>query len=337
MKKIAIALILLSASLSFSQIKGNAKTISRQNVMSLEELGNANYMQPVEKFRRQQLVPNAIIDIDVKALYNAVADSYTAVFNVVQIGKTSNETEQLMSERMTALKQELFANGITKDNIVTDVISFVPVYETVVERKLFSKKYNEVPIGFELQQNINIRFTDANQFEKILSSCAKSEVYNLVKVDYFINNIEDVYKTLREKILLTLKEKQQFYNDLGFDLSLYDPKIADTQYCLYPREFYKNYQAFNSISMEVIKKNKGVLKAKKQVSYYYDALSFGEYDVVINPSILEPVIQIGMEVKLYYTPKPKEQKPKEKQVVKNRFFLISENGSLTTKELKLEN
>lgn len=337
MKKILLAFIVLNVTQCFSQIKGNATTISRQNVMSSQKLGNAYYHQPLQQFRQQQLVPNPVISLDVKALYNAIADSYTAVFNVVQIGKTSSETESLMSERITKVKQALLKSGVLNEHIVTDVISFVPVYETVVERKLFSKKYNEVPIGFELQQNLNIKFTEVEQFEKILSACANSEVYNLVKVDYYIDDIENVYKKLREKILISLKEKQAFYNDLGFDLKVYNPTIADTKYCFFPKEFYKNYQAFNSISFEAIKTNKGVLKAKKQTSYYYDALSFKDYDVVINPSILEPVIQIGMEIKIQYTPKPKEQKPVEKELIKNRYFIISEDGAIHTKELKLEN
>ena len=329
---------LLICTIATAQIKGNAHTISRQNVMSSESLGNANiYGKNIEHFRRQTLTPNAYITIDVKALNNIVADAYTAVFNVVQIGETSEETNRLMNESVAKIKNELVSIGIPSKDFVIDVISFAPVYETVVERKLFSKKYREIPKGFELQQNIHVRFTKVNQFEKILSAFAKNEVYNLVKVDYFINNIEAVYTKLRAEILKVLKEKQKFYGDMGFDLSNYKPIIADMKYCYFPKEFYKNYQAFNSISMEAIKKKKGVLKAKKQTSYYYDPLSFKDYDIVINPSIVEPVIQIGMEIKLQYAEKPKEEKPEPKQVTKNRFFMVSDEGTINVKELKLEN
>ena len=332
-----LLLLLLLTTFASAQIKGNA-TISRQNVMSAEKLGNANiYGEQIQSFRTHQLNPNAYITIDVKALNNVVADSYTAVFNMVQIGETSEETNKLMSERILKVKADLLSKGILEKDFVIDVISFVPVYETVVEKKLFSTKYNEVPVGFELQQNIHIKFTKVNQFEKILSACANNEIYNLVKVDYFINDIQSVYKNLRSEILKVLKEKKQFYSDLGFDLTNYKPNIADIKYCYFPKEFYKHYQAFNSISLEAIKKKKGVLTAKKQTSYYYDPLSFKEYDIVINPSIVEPVIQIGMEIKLVYTEEPKEEKPIEKEVIKNKYFIVSTDGTITTKELKLEN
>lgn len=336
--KIKILIVLLITSFyGQSQIRGNATTISRQNVISSKALGNAGvYNNQVNNFRHRNLVPNTTITIDVKALHNVVADAYTAVFNVTQIGKTSEETNTLMSDRVAKVKNALLSKGIKPEDFVIDVISFVPVYETVVERKLFSKKYNEVPKGFELQQNIHIKFNKVEQFETILAACANNEIYNLVKVDYFISNIKEVYTKLRAEILKNLKEKKQFYNDLGFDLTTYNPNIADTKYTHFPREFYKNYQAFNSISIEAIKKKKGLVTAKKQTSYYYDPISFKDYDVVINPTIVEPVIQIGMEIKLQYNPKPETMKPIEKEVIKNKYFIISNDGAINLKELKLD-
>ncbi|TSE08923.1 SIMPL domain-containing protein [Aquimarina algiphila] len=336
MKNIIYILLVFSSSFVTAQIRGNATIISRQNVMVPAELANADiYGGQIQQFRQKNLVPNPIITIDTKVLNNIVADSYTAIFNIVQIGKTSQETNTLMKERVAKVKKELQSKGVLGEDVIIDVISFVPIYETVVEKKLFSKKYNEVPKGFELQQNLHIKFTNVNQFEKILSACANNEIYNLVKVDYFINDIQAVYKQLRAEILKTLKEKQQFYTDLGFDLTSYEPIIADTKYCHFPKEFYKNYQAFNSTSLETFNKKQGIVTAKKQTTYYYDPITYKDYDMVINSSIVEPVIQIGMEIKLQYTPKPKEQKPVEKEIIKPKYFLISPDGNVNIKELQL--
>ncbi len=333
-KHILTSLIILYTISNFAQIKGNAISISRQNIAS-KNLGNGyTYGNNSNAFQHQNLIPNPTITLDVKALSNIVASSYTAVFNITQIGETSEETNNLIKERTQKLRNDLASKGITANDFVIDVISFVPVYETIVEKKLFSKTYVEVPKGFELQQNIHIQFTKVEQFENILAACANNEIYNLVKVDYFIDNLQEVYKNLRIEILKELKEKQEFYKNLGFDLTLYTPTIADNKYCYFPRDFYKNYQAFNSISMEALKKNKGVYEVKKQTSYYYDPISYSHYDVVINPSIVEPVIQIGMEIKLQYTPKPKEEKPTEKEVIKNKYYIISPDGSIDIKEIK---
>ncbi|WP_103866309.1 SIMPL domain-containing protein [Aquimarina sp. I32.4] len=334
MKNITFAFLLLISSVISAQINGNVSSISRQNVVHMEN-NSIIYRDQINQFRRQNLVPNPIITLDVKALHNIIADSYTAVFNITQIGKTSEETNRLMKNRMAKVKSELLANGIPEQDIILDVVSFIPIYETVVEHKIFSKKYNEVPKGFELQQNIHVKFTKVNQFEKILSACANNEIYNLVKVDYFIDNIQEIYSQLRVEILKTLKEKQQFYTDLGFDITLYKPTIADTQYCYFPKEFYKEYQAFNSTSIEAFSKKQGVQKTTKPISYYYDPLSFKDYDIVINSSIVEPVIQIGLEIKLQYTSKPQEPKSADKETVAPKYFLISPNGTIDVKELKI--
>lgn len=308
------------------------KEISRQNISAA---GNAVLYNPhVDPIINARLNPSTSVVIDVKALQNVKATSFTAIFNLSQIGQTADEVNQLINERINAVKAALVSEGITKEGIVIDVISFVPVYDIEVEKKIFSKKYNEVPKGFELQQNIHIQFTQTNQFEAILTACAKNEIYNLVKVDYFIDNIAQVYKDLQNSLLNIIEEKKAFYKVLGFDLVDYNVAIADSKYCFFPKDFYQSYQAYNSISFEAIQKKKGVTKVKKQTSYYYQPLSFGDYDIIINPSILEPVIQVGMNIKLQYSPKPKEdQKPETKTETKPVYYLVSPDGKIDIKQL----
>lgn len=322
-------------SVCLAQHKGNYnqnQEISRQNITAA---GNAVIYNPqVSPYLNTPLNPSTSVVIDVKALQNVKATSFTAVFNLSQIGKTAEEANLLINERINAVKSALLSEGITKDNIVIDVISFVPVYDIEVEKKIFSKKYNEVPKGFELQQNVLIKFTKTSQFEAILTACAKNEIYNLVKVDYFIDNIAKVYKDLQASLLKVIEEKKAYYKILGFDLVDYNVAIADSKYCFFPKDFYQSYQAYNSISFEAIKKQKGITKVKKQTSYYYQPLSFGDYDVVINPSILEPVIQVGMNIKLQYSPKPKEEKKAEtKTEIKPVYYLVSPDGKIDIKQL----
>lgn len=310
MKSICFTILFLTGISLFSQHKGNYNdadfAISRQNIL---EKGNANIYNPtIQQQVHKNLIPSNHLFIDVKALQNVKAATYTAIFNIIQIGETAEETNRLVNERITSVKEKLKAKGILEKNIVIDMISFVPVYEIEVEKKLFSKTYTEVPKGFELQQNIHIQFTNTSVFEAILTACAENEIYNLVKVDYFIENIAQVYKNLQAELLKLIDEKKAYYTALGFDFSQYDVSIADDKYCYLPKDFYNSYQAFNSISFDAIKKKQGVTTAKKQTSYYYQPLSYDTYDLVINPSILEPVTQVGMHIKLQFTPKPKEQK-----------------------------
>ena len=339
MKTTILKIILFLPIVLLAQHKGNFdknESMSRQNISTSKYLGNSGVYNPNDRVGFRNLNPTAAITIDIKALCNVKATSYTAIFNISQIGVTAEETHDLMKTRIENVKQELVALGIAKDNLVIDVISFVPVYEMEVVKKIFSKKYNEVPKGFQLQQNIHIQFTKTNQFEGILAACAKNEIYNLVKVDYFIKDIHLVYAKLQTSLLKQVAQKKTYYKALGFDLTNYNVMMADDKYCYFPKNFYKSYQAFNSVSFDAIKKKKGVTKVKKLTSYYYQPLTYENYDVVMNPSILEPVVQVGMDIKLQYNPKPKEQKKRVKKevVTKNKYYVISPDGSIDIKELK---
>jgi len=120
-------------------------------------------------------------------------------------------------------------------------------------------------------------------------------------------------------------------------MSNYNVAIADDKYCYFPKDFYQSYQAYNSISFEALDKNKGVTTAKKQTSYYYQPLTYENYDVVVNPSILEPVVQIGMNVKLVFTPKVKKPEPITKTDIDHKYYVISPNGTIDVKELNTKN
>ena len=343
MKKSNVAAMLIMKCLGVltAQHKGNynqiTEDISRQNILTA---GNAQIYNPVVQQQLQKILnPSNVLTIDVKALQNVSATTYTAIFNVSQIGPSAEKTNEIMKQRLDSIKLRLNAKGITQNDIAIDVISFVPVYEVEVTKKLFSKTYTEVPKGFELQQNIHIKFSKTSQFESILEACAKSEVYNLVKVDYFIENIQEVYKNLQEKLLKIIDDKKAYYEILGFDLTEYNVAIADDKYCYFPKDFYRSYQAYNSVSFEALQKVNGVTSAKKQTSYYYQPLTYERYDVVINPSILEPVVQIGMNIKLLFTPKPKEVKsqPITKTEIDHKYYVISPNGTIDVKELNTKN
>jgi len=121
-----------------------------------------------------------------------------ATFSVKQVGVTMQETEDLFNKRIGAIQNFSATNPSIK--LFVDMISFVPVYEYETEQKLFSKKsYNEIPKGFELTKNLHIKYKDHELLKELISICAKSEIYNLVKVDYFSEKLETIKSELAKK------------------------------------------------------------------------------------------------------------------------------------------
>ena len=150
---------------------------------------------------KASFIKDDVIQIEVNSLMNVLADNYVAVFNVNQLGSTAELTNKIMNERINGLINDLISEGYPKESIYIDMVSFVPEYKYEVQKKLFSKTYNEVPKGFELQKNIHISYKNSNMLEKMISVCSKYEIYDLVKVEYYSNNTEIIYDSLRNESL----------------------------------------------------------------------------------------------------------------------------------------
>ncbi len=262
--------------------------------------GNINYQQKTQFSDNNINIPfsnSRDIILTVKGMSNVQADSYVAIFNLTQVGKSTEEVNSLMDERINAID-----NAVKNQKDVTffvDMISFVPVYEYQVEKKLFSKKtYNEIPKGFELKKNIHIEFKDPNYLNKIIALCADSEIYDLVRVDYISDNLEVKKKELRQRSKIILQEKIADYQELLDDsLDVYGKDVADGFKVFYPTEMYDSYQAFHNSSLN-LKKAKNINVADKTTTLYYQPIIDKEFDFVVNPQIVEPVIQVLYEVKI---------------------------------------
>ena len=316
MKKTAITILaMVICQTIFGQISGN---INYQNQAKFPD-NNINVNLP----------SNSDILISVKGLANVKADTYVAIFSVTQVGKTADEVNELIDKRINQALTEL---KIKKDvETYIDMISFVPVYEFEVEKKIFSKKsYNEVPKGFELKKNIHVKYSDPNLFNEFIAILSKNEIYDLVRVDYFSSNIENIKKELMNKAKIIVQEKMKNFETLaGETFTNADKKIADAYRMVLPVEMYKSYEAFNSTSLN-LKKTANVNQVEKTTTLYYQPIIDKEFDFVINPTILEPVIQVMYEIKLSIN-RDKKQPP----VSNNKeYILITPNGDMKTLNLK---
>jgi uncharacterized protein YggE len=306
MKKILSTLTILSINqLCFGQASGN---VNYQNQVRYPDANIELYIQE-----------NANLTIAVKGLANLKADNYVAIFSVTQAGKSTEEVNTLIDARIN----QALNNLKTKQGVETfvDMISFVPVYELEKDKKIFSKKtYNEIPTGFEVKKNIHIKFKDANLLNDIITVLSSSEIYDLVRVDYFSEKMEATKLELTTKAKLLMQDKIKNYKQfLGTKVDSFEKKMIDGFKIVYPVEMYKSYQAYNSSSLL---KPATINQVEKSTTLYYQPIIDKEFDFVINPTILEPVIQVMYEVKIEIN-KDKEIKKGAKE-----FYLVTPNGDI---------
>ena len=293
--------------------------------------GNLNYQTQVSFPTNNINVPHPPSHehlISVKGMANVKADNYVAIFNVAQVGKTAKEVNELIDERINGVLEKINA----KEGVTTfvDMISFVPVYTFEKEKKVFSKRtYTEIPSGFELKKNLHIKFTNPNMMNELILLLSQAEIYDLIRVDYFSNDIAAVKKQLMKKAKETLLEKYNYYESvLDIKIDSIEKFMTDGFRVVLPVEMYKSYQAYSCNSLN-LKKNANVNQASKSTTLYYQPVVDKEFDFVLNPTILEPVIQVMYEVKI----KLNRQKSTQTPQASKEILLLTPSGEV--KNIKL--
>ncbi|WP_192579152.1 SIMPL domain-containing protein [Dyadobacter aurulentus] len=301
MKKYMVAAALI---LPCSILKINAQVSGSAN----PEMGNAQYSaaksNPASAARFSGDNSNdSTVTVSVKGLLNLIPDTYVATFNILQTAETAEMTEQLMRDRINKFKAKLAGSGVDVKDMHVDMISFVPKYDIQTENRLFSKTYNEIPAGFEMQKNLNIRYHKAEQLDDFVTLAAQAEIYDLVKVDCFHSNMETFKDSLRARCLAELKGKLKSYEALNLKLDTLRKTIGEEFNTISPASRYYSYQAFSRASTKAFRKNgsqNNVNETEKTISRYYMPLALESFDMTINPVILEPVIQLTLQVSVKY-------------------------------------
>lgn len=320
---------LLIPAFSPAQVMGNYGEQNQKQYQSV--MPNAQF-RAVPKSAR--LRDDNVLEISINALSNQRADSYTAIFSVLQVGKTAEETNSLLNSRLNGFLTAVKGLGVPAVDIYVDMVNFLPRYEYDVSKKLFSKKtYTEIPKGFELQKNVHIRYANPGLLDDIVTAAAQQEIYDIVKVDYFINDPNKVYKELRETTFAYLNDIETRYRSIGILLDSAYLLTAENAWVAYPINRYESYQAFSTQLLEQSDKNNSIVNtADKPVSRFYNAIPANDYDIVINPQILEPAVQFSYNLMAQYTLPP--YKPAVKTEIKKEFIWVTPNGEVKT--LKVE-
>jgi hypothetical protein len=260
--------------------------------------------------------------LEVRSLANVKADRFLAVFNLTQIGETAIQTDELINSRIVSFTNSVKSLGISEENIYIDMIYLIPTFEYAVEKKLFSKSYNEVPAGFEMQKNIHISFNNIDRVDDMVTMAAKNEIYDLVKLDFFVDNTEGIRDTLRERSVKYLDKKIKSFDQLDIKLNDHYHTFRESSYTIYPESQYSDYDAFVSQSVEAVKKNTGVTSIRKPSTVAYDQIPYNTFDVIINPGILTPVVQYVYTLHVKYT----LDKPDGES--KYNYLLVTPNGDI---------
>ncbi|HQW86023.1 MAG TPA: SIMPL domain-containing protein [Flavobacteriales bacterium] len=273
-------LLLLPSLPAFPQAMGNLMYESNSRI----------FFQQAEQPVKATVQGNMLV-LEVNAMMNATADSYLAIFHVTQLGQTAEEADSLMNARVNGVIRRVKQVGVKESDVFTDMLSFVPVYELEATRKLFSTTYQEVPAGFEIQKNIHIRFADARVLDKLVTAAAKEEIYDLVKVDFFVEKQSACYDTLRMFATKLLQQKLDNLDKLGLRIKESHRTGAEKNGAYFPLDRYTTYQTRTQSSLNSRRKGQVVNDIRRPQTLFYNKVPYGNFDIVLHAEITEPPVQ----------------------------------------------
>lgn len=303
MKNLLNLIFVLFSLSTFGQASGNVNY--RPN-----SVGNYGYNPPnINNVNLKNLFLNdSTARLDAKVLINVKPAEQVAIFSINQTAENLEKCQEFMKQRVEGFISELKKNNIKEKDIFIDIISQVPTYEYDIDKKIFSKTANEVPTGFELKKNVHIHIPNDNKLlGEIMSMAAKYEIYDYVKSDYFISTQQRA--TLQDSLenvainLIQKKKKKIELLDFDFKTNVAYKTLSESFDIIYPNNRYNSYRAYNTETTS--KKYKNTNRINKTHTLYYDKIGYNLYDLVINPVVLEPSIQIAYVLELRYVFKQK--------------------------------
>ena len=278
----------------YSQGQGSGKASAELNERSKRTVA------PDEK------PPNASsVFIDASVLFNVRADEYVATFGISQEGVTLQECAQNADAVISQFRAELRPLGISVNDISVDFVAQNRIYGYEVSSDIAKERLT----GFELKKNVSIHYKGAQLLDHLVAVAARSQIFDLVKVDYIVKDVGAVHTQLMEAAAKITKLKAANYGRL-LGISLRNPpQIYAEKYSSYsPTEMYDSYAAFEGedVNSGYYRQKYIVQGVRKNRTFYFNGLSAKSFDQVVNPVMLEPMMQFTLYLKLKYE---MQQKP----------------------------
>lgn len=267
MKKTYTLLLLIFTCIQlFSQIGGNQ--LYRKD-------RNYDKTTPVTNFEST----DSTVVFQAKVLLNQPADHYMLTLGVSQEGKSPAECLTKINQRIANFTTKIQSIGLKKQDIFVDFISQTKFFDFDVKSE---DEIRQVEKGFIVKKNIILKIDKYEDIEKAIVEAAGEQIYDIVKVDYLNDNIDQIYTRLLNEANQLLEKKKNEYLRLFKRQIIGQPHAEDRFSYVFPKSQYEEYAAFESSDVENYSSSVVKKLARKSRTYYYEGENYSGYDRVIN-------------------------------------------------------
>jgi uncharacterized protein YggE len=228
--------------------------------------------------------------VEAYVLMNVKPDAFLAVFAVAQEGPSPAESNRRVDKLVGDLTAALQPLGVRGADLFVDFIAQIPVYDYTVG----GRTARESQTGFQTKKTLSVRYADRALLEPMVAAAAQLGVYDLVKVDYVVNDMGAVRQRLFEEAAKVIARKEASQSAL-LGLALRSKAVAEERYASFaPADLYKTYTAYEAGDASTQR----VVDKRKTSTSFYDPLTSASFDAVINPAGVEPVVQATLFLKV---------------------------------------
>jgi uncharacterized protein YggE len=294
---------------AFSQVAGN-EIIAQQGGNSVYSDANRKRQEAEAPTGEVSYGDNNIM-IEVNVLMNVKAEEYVTTFSVSQECASVMECNEKIDTRIAGFITSLKGLGIESGNIFVDFVTQNRIYDYDLAGNVAKEKQ----VGFEVKKNILIYYKDKDLTDRLVTAASQFGIYDLVKVDYLIQDTSGIKKRLLDDALKIVKEKEAKYSDsFGYKFRAHVLIEREKYNIHYPTQMYSSYSAYET--GRIVQNNPAIAnyvnvnskangqyriqEARKSTTFFYDPLNANGFDHIINPIINEPVVQFTLLLKIKY-------------------------------------
>jgi len=275
--------------------------------------GNIGYSQSSGSYRAKQnerakraplpgeTPPSEGMFLEASVLMNVPADEYVAVFGVAQECPTVPECTQKIDSTIEDFSKFLRQVGVDAKDVTVDFVTQNKVYDF----KIAGDVAREELTGFQIKKNVSVHYKDKELLDKLIVAASRAKIFDLIKVDYVVKDQTAVQNRLTDEAAKIIKQKAARYEQLlGVKPDSPVRIAAEKASIYYPTEMYDSYIAQESEPLtNAYERDRGkyaIQGARKSRTFFFNPLNGDGFDYVINPVVVEPVVQFTLYLKVRY-------------------------------------
>src|SRR5262249_11995777 len=172
---------------------------------------------------------------------NVKADEYVGVFGLSQEGRTVQDCNQKINTQIENFAGELKNLGVKAEDVEVDHTTQTRAYDYQIAGNVATEK----AVGFIIKKTVAVHFKEKDLLNKLMGAAAKSDIYDLIKVDYVVNDPAAVREKLYEESVRIIKDKATRYDkSLGLKFRSQLQVVQENYNTIFPTESYDSYAAF---------------------------------------------------------------------------------------------